>query len=102
LGNNSIELKPVFASFIQALLVHFNKIIRITQELGTADFMVHHIHTFTIHISVLILLKSVLYARSSRLVSDKRSLGFRYPCDGPGRGGTCQISAWDHTFLSSF
>lgn len=20
--------------------------------------------------------------------------GFRFPCDGPGRGGTCQISAW--------
>jgi len=20
--------------------------------------------------------------------------GFRFPCDGPGRGGTCDISAW--------
>lgn len=20
--------------------------------------------------------------------------GYRFPCDGPGRGGTCQISAW--------
>ena len=25
--------------------------------LGTADFMVHHIHAFTIHVTVLILLK---------------------------------------------
>jgi hypothetical protein len=36
--------------------------------LGTADFMVHHIHAFTIHVTVLILLKGVLFARSSRLI----------------------------------
>ena len=70
--------------------------------LGTADFMVHHIHAFTIHVTVLILLKGVLYARSSRLVPDKANLGFRFPCDGPGRGGTCQVSAWDHVFLGLF
>ena len=39
-----------------------------------------------------ILSKGILYARNSRLVSDKFQLGFRYPCDGPGIGGTCQIS----------
>ena len=38
-------------------------------------------------------------ARSSRLIPDKANLGFRFPCDGPGRGGTCQVSAWDHVFL---
>ena len=70
--------------------------------LGTADFMVHHIHAFTIHVTVLILLKGVLYARSSRLVPDKANLGFRFSCDGPGRGGTCQVSAWDHVFLGLF
>ena len=69
------------------------------QFLGTADFMVHHIHAFTIHCSVLIFLKGMLYSRSSRLVADKLDLGFRYPCDGPGRGGTCQISPWDHIYL---
>eukprot|EP00985_Skeletonema_marinoi_P033624 scaffold41752_cov5701-Skeletonema_marinoi.AAC.5 len=29
---------------------------------------------------------------------DKANLGFRFPCDGPGRGGTCQSSSWDHMF----
>ena len=77
------------------------KIIRITQELGTADFIVHHIHAFTIHVTLLILSKGVLYARNSRFVSDKLELGFTYPCDGPGRGGTCQISPWDHLLLPS-
>jgi hypothetical protein len=38
-------------------------------------------------------LKGVLYARSSRLIPDKANLGFR-SCDGPGRGGTCQVPAW--------
>ena len=60
--------------------------------MGTADFIVHHIHAFTIHITFLILSKGILYARNSRLVSDKLELGFTYPCDGPGRGGTCQFS----------
>jgi photosystem I P700 chlorophyll a apoprotein A1 len=78
------------------------KVIKITQELGTADFLVHHIHAFTIHTTLLILSKGILYARNSRLVSDKFQLGFRYPCDGPGRGGTCQISPWDHISLAVF
>jgi hypothetical protein len=64
--------------------------------------MVHHIHAFTIHVTVLILLKGVLFARSSRLIPDKGELGFRFPCDGPGRGGTCQVSGWDHVFLGLF
>ncbi|KAF9602742.1 hypothetical protein IFM89_030630 [Coptis chinensis] len=38
----------------------------------------------------------------SRLIPDKANLGFRFPCDGSGRGGTCQISAWDYVFLGLF
>ena len=70
--------------------------------MGTADFLVHHIHAFTIHLPLLILSKGILYARNSRLVSSKLELGFRYPCDGPGRGGTCQISPSDHIYLGVF
>ena len=29
----------------------------------------------------------------SRLVPDKARLGFRFPCDGPGRGGTFNVFA---------
>ena len=32
-----------------------------------------------------------LVARGSRLVPDKARLGFRFPCDGPGRGGTWDV-----------
>jgi len=125
-SDTAIQLKPIFAQWVQGLHAAaagttapnalasvsevFNgsviavggKVAAAPIPLGTADFMVHHIHAFTIHVTVLILLKGVLYSRSSRLVPDKANLGFRFPCDGPGRGGTCQVSAWDHVFLGLF
>ena len=125
-SDSAIKLEPVFAQWIQSLhtvanqgtapnalattsyafggdVVSLNgKIAMMPIYLGTADFMVHHIHAFTIHVTVLILLKGTLFARSSRLIPDKANLGFRFPCDGPGRGGTCQVSAWDHVFLGLF
>ncbi|MFS7930660.1 putative photosystem I [Helianthus anomalus] len=63
------------------------KVALLPNPLGTTDFLVHHIYEFTIHVTVLILLKRVLFAHSSRLIPDKVNLGFRFPCDGPGRGG---------------
>lgn len=48
-------------------------------NLGTSDFMVHHVHAFTIHVTALILLKGVLFSRTSGLVADKNVLGFRFP-----------------------
>ncbi|KAK5842258.1 hypothetical protein PVK06_004594 [Gossypium arboreum] len=78
------------------------KVALLPIPLGTADFLVHHIHAFTIHVTVLILLKGVLFARSSHLIPDKANLDFHFPCDGPGRGETCQVSAWDHVFLRLF
>ena len=105
-----LQFKPIFAWLLQtgplslSLVIDMldSKLLRITQELGTADFILHHIHGFTIHAALLIFTKGILYARNTRLVSEKLDLGFRFPCDGPGRGGTCQLSAWDHIFLRLF
>ncbi|RYR06754.1 hypothetical protein Ahy_B05g074062 [Arachis hypogaea] len=126
-SDTAIQLQPVFAQWIQNthalapnttapgattstsltwgggdLVAVGGKVALLLIPLGTADFLVHHIHAFTIHVTVLILLKGVLFARSSRLIPDKANLGFRFPCDGPGRGGTCQVSAWNHVFLGLF
>ena len=126
-SDTAIQLQPIFAQWIQNthasapgstapgatastsltwgggdLVTVGSKVALLPIPLGTADFLVHHIHAFTIHVTVLILLKGVLFARSSRLIPDKANLGFRFPCDGPGRGGTCQVSAWDHVFLGLF
>ncbi|KAG4123677.1 hypothetical protein ERO13_D11G340732v2 [Gossypium hirsutum] len=78
------------------------KVVLLTIPLGITDFLVYHIHAFTIHVMILILLKGVLFARISRLMLNKANLGFYFPCDGPGRGGTCQVFAWDHVFLGLF
>jgi photosystem I P700 chlorophyll a apoprotein A1 len=94
--------EPASYAFGGATVAVAGKIAIMPITLGTADFMVHHIHAFTIHVTVLILLKGLLYSRSSRLIPDKANLGFRFPCDGPGRGGTCQVSGWDHVFLGLF
>ncbi|OAB61793.1 photosystem I core protein PsaA [Leptolyngbya valderiana BDU 20041] len=125
-SDTGIQLQPIFAQWVQHIhtlapgntapnalasvspafggdvVAVGGKVAMMPITLGTADFMVHHIHAFTIHVTVLILLKGVLFARSSRLIPDKAELGFRFPCDGPGRGGTCQVSGWDHVFLGLF
>nr|YP_009295753.1 photosystem I P700 chlorophyll a apoprotein A1 [Schimmelmannia schousboei]AOM64688.1 photosystem I P700 chlorophyll a apoprotein A1 [Schimmelmannia schousboei] len=125
-SDTAIQLQPVFAQWVQNIhtlapsntspnslatasyafggdIVSIgNKIAMMPISLGTADFMVHHIHAFTIHVAVLILVKGFLFSRNSRLIPDKSNLGFRFPCDGPGRGGTCQVSGWDHVFLGLF
>ncbi|KAK8370562.1 hypothetical protein V6Z12_A01G185000 [Gossypium hirsutum] len=123
----AIQLQPVFAQWIQNthtlapgvtalgatvstsltwgggdLVAVGGKVALLPIPLGTADFLVRHIHAFTIHMTVLILLKGVLFAHSSHLIPDKANIDFRFPCDGPGRGETCQVSAWDHVFLRLF
>ena len=75
---------------------------RIQHDIGRGEVMVNHIHSFSLHLTVLIILKGILTGRGSRLISDKLDLGFQYPCDGPVRGGTCQVSPWDHLFLALF
>ena len=125
-SDTAIQLQPIFAQWIQNIhslaagntapnalastsyafggdiVAVGGKVAMMPIPLGTADFMVHHIHAFTIHVTVLILVKGFLFARNSRLIPDKSNLGFRFPCDGPGRGGTCQVSGWDHVFLGLF
>jgi len=106
--DNGMLLKPVFAirSHIFSLDIKMSclhkKVILISVDLGTGDFIVHHIHAFTIHIALLICMKAFLYARESRSLSLKLELGWIYPCDGPGRGGTCQLSPYDHIYLAVF
>ena len=33
---------------------------------------------------------------------DKVAFGYSFPCDGPDRGGTCDLSFWDSFYLSVF
>ena len=62
------------------------------------DFLVHHAIALGLHTTTLVLVNS----RSSKLMPDKVSFGYGFPCDGPGRGGTCDISAFDGLYLAIF
>ncbi|MEB3295020.1 MAG: photosystem I core protein PsaB [Synechococcales bacterium] len=70
--------------------------------IGPGDFLVHHAIALGLHTTTLILVKGALDARGSKLMPDKKDFGYAFPCDGPGRGGTCDISAWDSFYLSMF
>ena len=70
--------------------------------IGPGDFLVHHAFALAIHTTALVLVKGALDARGSKLMPDKKDFGYAFPCDGPGRGGTCDISAWDSFYLSMF
>jgi photosystem I P700 chlorophyll a apoprotein A2 len=70
--------------------------------IGPGDFLVHHAFALGLHTTTLILVKGALDARGSKLMPDKKDFGYSFPCDGPGRGGTCDISAWDAFYLAMF
>jgi photosystem I P700 chlorophyll a apoprotein A1 len=126
-SNTAIQLQPIFSQWIQNthastpgsttlgattstnltwgggdLRTVASKVALLPIPLGTTNFLVHHIHAFTIHVTILILLKCFLFSHSSYLIPDKVNLSFLFPYDGPGRGGTYQVSSWDHVFLGLF
>ncbi|MEM9766589.1 MAG: photosystem I core protein PsaB [Cyanobacteria bacterium P01_D01_bin.71] len=127
-----ILVEPVFAQWVQAasgkMVYGFNTLLSdpdsITQtgafwlpgwmnainsssnslflNIGPGDFLVHHAIALGLHTTTLVLVKGALDARGSKLMPDKKDFGYSFPCDGPGRGGTCDISAWDAFYLAMF
>jgi photosystem I P700 chlorophyll a apoprotein A2 len=67
-------------------------------SIGPGDFLIHHAIALGLHVTTLICVKGALDARGSKLMPDKKDFGFTFPCDGPGRSGTCQTSAWEQSF----
>jgi hypothetical protein len=63
---------------------------------NVAGQMAAHTHSTT----TLILVKGAEDARGSKLMPDKKDFGYSFPCDDPGRGGTCDISACVGCLLS--
>jgi photosystem I P700 chlorophyll a apoprotein A2 len=69
--------------------------------IGPGDFLVHHAIALGLHTTTLILVKGALDARGSKLIPDKKDFGYSFPCDGPGRGGTCDISVCNWFYVSN-
>jgi len=70
--------------------------------IGPGDFLAHHSFALALHTTCMILLKGSLDGPGSKLMPDKIQLSYSFACDGPGRGGTCDISAWDSFYLATF
>jgi photosystem I P700 chlorophyll a apoprotein A2 len=91
-----ILIEPVFAlSFRRAASP-------VLLGLGPGDLLVHHAIALGLHTSALILLKGAFDSRGSKLMPDKSNFSISFACDGPTRGGTCDISAWDSAYLALF
>ena len=108
-----ILIEPVFAQIIQessgkalysTSIFHmsFDISFDIWIPLTPGDLLAHHAIALGLHITILILLKGCLDAQQSKLMPDKIHFGYGFACDGPGRGGTCDISAWDSFYLATF
>ncbi|KAL4200379.1 hypothetical protein AMTRI_Chr03g149360 [Amborella trichopoda] len=66
------------------------------------DFLVHHAIALGLHTTTLILVKCALDTRGFKFMPDKKDFSYSFHCDGPGQGGTCDISAWDAFYLAVF
>jgi photosystem I P700 chlorophyll a apoprotein A2 len=99
-SSTNIETSKVWLpGWIEALNSSGNSVFL---NIGPGDFLVHHAIALGLHTTTLILVKGALDARGSKLMPDKKDFGYSFPCDGPGRGGTCDISAWDAFYLAMF
>jgi photosystem I P700 chlorophyll a apoprotein A2 len=94
-SEKQILIEAVFGKIIQesSLLI---------MPIGPGDLLVHHAIALSLHITILISLKRCLDSRGSNLVVDKINFGYGFACDGPIRGGTCDVSAWDSFYLAIF
>ena len=84
---------------LQLLAKSFDSFI---MPLSPGDLLAHHAIALGLHLTFLILLKGSLDGPGSKLMPDKIHFGYGFACDGPGRGGTCDISAWDSFYLATF
>ena len=80
----------------------YQSIFSATMPLGPGDVLAHHAIGLGLHITLLILFKGSLHGRGSKLMPDKSNFAVSFACDGPIRGGTCDISAWDSNYLALF
>ena len=94
-NEKQILIEAVFGQIIQ-------ESSSLIMPIGPGDLLVHHAIALSLHVTILILLKSCFDARGSKLMVDKINFGYGFACDGPIRGGTCDVSAWDSFYLAIF
>ena len=74
----------------------------LASSLGPGDMLAYHATSLGLHVTSLILIKGSFDSQGSSLMPDKSQSGYGFACDGPSRGGTCDISSWDSFYLGLF
>jgi photosystem I P700 chlorophyll a apoprotein A2 len=112
-SEKQLSISPLYAQLIQefsgkksyGIMGYYGSFSGLSSSflpIFSPDLMAHHAISLGLHVTVLILIKGALDSRGSRLLPDKYTFGYSFPCDGPGRGGTCDITSWDSMYLATF
>jgi photosystem I P700 chlorophyll a apoprotein A2 len=102
-SDKQILIEPLFGQVVLDSSATSNSLIQPRMPLTCGDLLAHHSLALGLHVTVLVLSKGVLDSTSSsNLFRDKPNYGYTFPCDGPGRGVTCDISSWDSFYLGLF
>ena len=107
-SQNQLLIEALFSELlsINKFILYFqpNKVYFTSSllDVGPGDLLVNHAISLGLHTSVIILIKGSFDSRGSKLMPDKINFSLSFACDGPIRGGTCDISAWDSMYLALF
>jgi photosystem I P700 chlorophyll a apoprotein A2 len=101
-ADKQILIEPIFGQIVLESTSDAVSTLQSSIPLTSADLLAHHALGLGLHLCVLIMVKSSFDASGSGLIPDKVNLGFSFPCDGPGRGGTCDSSGYDGLYLTIF
>lgn len=113
----TIHLDPILSQLIQESLgKHLSNTSKTLLHLSSSnkslssliftinpgDLYTHHSIAVGLHITTPILLKGCLDSKLTYHHPDKTQQHYAFSCDGPSRGGTCDVSSWDSFYLPSF
>lgn len=113
----TIHLDPILSQLIQESLgkhlsntsntpVHLSSsnksLSSLISTINPGDLYTHHSIAVGLHITTPILLKGCLDPKLTYHHPDKTQQDYAFSCDGPSRGGTCDVSSWDSFYLPSF
>ena len=72
------------------------------RHIDPCDLLVAHAVSLGLHVTLLIVFKWAFDSKGSQVLPDKSSFGYILPCDGPKKGGSCDVSSMGCFLLSSF
>lgn len=113
----TIHLDPILSQLIQESLgkhlsntsntpLHLSSsnksLSSLISTINPGDLYTHHSIAVGLHITTPILLKGCLDPKLTYHHPDKTQQHYAFSCDGPSRGGTCDVSSWDSFYLPSF